>query len=280
MIYVCCPPRIATGGVELLQQLVYELNKKYANVAQILYIDNAPEEGNPVCTQYEKYNNPFLVNSYGEANSVYILPEIWVVLAETFFKDHNVVIWWESVDNYFLHTPKERWYSFADNTLHMTQSKYAKDFLENKVGISNDKIIETSDYIDDIILNKKVDFTADFREPNVLYNPVKGFEFTSKLIQASPEINWIPIEKMSFQEVADLMSKSRVYIDFGNHPGKDRIPREAAICGCCVVTGKNGSAAFYEDVPIMDKYKFERADENIMEICECIKSLIEGYNQE
>lgn len=29
------------------------------------------------------------------------------------------------------------------------------------------------------------------------------------------------------------MRKAKVYIDFGFHPGKDRIPREAVMCGAC-----------------------------------------------
>jgi len=33
----------------------------------------------------------------------------------------------------------------------------------------------------------------------------------------------------------------QVYIDFGHHPGQDRLPREAVQCGCVVITGKRGS---------------------------------------
>ena len=51
---------------------------------------------------------------------------------------------------------------------------------------------------------------------------------------------------MTPEQVVDLMSESKVYIDFGNHPGKDRIPREAVINGCCVITGVRGSARFKE----------------------------------
>ena len=42
----------------------------------------------------------------------------------------------------------------------------------------------------------------------------------------------------------------------------NRIPREAAMCGCCVITNRNGSAANNVDVQIADKYKFDNeADE-------------------
>ena len=44
--------------------------------------------------------------------------------------------------------------------------------------------------------------------------------------------------------------RGQVYIDFGHHPGQDRLPREAAACGCLVVTGTRGSAGFHADVPL------------------------------
>ena len=56
------------------------------------------------------------------------------------------------------------------------------------------------------------------------------------------------------------MKESKLYIDFGNHPGKDRMPREAAICGCCVITGRRGAAANDIDVLIPSKYKFQDTD--------------------
>jgi hypothetical protein len=79
--------------------------------------------------------------------------------------------------------------------------------------------------------------------------------------------------------VIKTLQKAKVYIDFGNHPGKDRIPREAAILGCCVITGKRGSAAFFEDVPIPDEYKFEDKEKNIPKIIDKIKDCLENYEK-
>ncbi|HPP30074.1 MAG TPA: hypothetical protein PLE69_04005, partial [bacterium] len=56
-------------------------------------------------------------------------------------------------------------------------------------------------------------------------------------------------------------------------------PREAAIMGCCVITGKRGSAAYFEDVPIPEKYKFEDKKENIPKIIERIRDCLENYNE-
>ena len=46
------------------------------------------------------------------------------------------------------------------------------------------------------------------------------------------------------------------YIDFGPHPGMDRLPREAALAGCVVVTNREGAANFDEDTPLPSQFKF------------------------
>ena len=68
-------------------------------------------------------------------------------------------------------------------------------------------------------------------------------------------------------------------IDFGNHPGKDRIPREAAICGCCVITNREGSAAYWQDVPILDQYKFSDIKQQHTQIVELIKDICLNYDK-
>lgn len=100
------------------------------------------------------------------------------------------------------------------------------------------------------------------------------------LIENGPDIRWEPIVNMKRDEVINLLRKSKVYIDFGNHPGKDRIPREAAICGCCVITGKKGSARFYNDVPIDDSFKFEDSPSNLEKIIYKIKECFSNYQEE
>ena len=85
---------------------------------------------------------------------------------------------------------------------------------------------------------------------------------------------------MTRDEVVGLLRKAKVYIDFGEHPGKDRIPREAAISGCCVITGKKGSAAFSEDVAIPEKYKFQDVPSKIPDISGAVRKCLENYDEE
>lgn len=153
---------------------------------------------------------------------------------------------------------------------HLAQSKYAFEHVR-KMGVDIKKILYLSDYLNLDFLNKAILMSE--KQNVVLYNPKKGFIFTRKLIQYDASIKWIPLENLSREHMIEKLCSAKVYIDFGNHPGKDRIPREAAISGCCVITGKRGSAAYYEDVPILDIYKHEDTEDEIPIIINQIKSI-------
>jgi len=159
--------------------------------------------------------------------------------------------------------------------LNLCQSYYAMNFLNKKFSINN--ITYLSDYlnqeffVETFYLDKKIDIVA--------YNPKKGFSFTKKIIGYAPKIKFVPLINMTRQQVIRTLQKAKVYIDFGNHPGKDRLPREAAILGCCVITGKRGSAKYFEDVPIPEEYKFEDTKENINKIIQKIRFCFKNYKK-
>ena len=60
--------------------------------------------------------------------------------------------------------------------------------------------------------------------------------------------------------IAIFSSSSLQYIDFGPHPGMDRLPREAALAGCVVIINREGAANFESDVPLPAIFKFAQFD--------------------
>ena len=151
------------------------------------------------------------------------------------------------------------------------QSEYAQYYLLNN-GFK--EIFPLKDFINTEHIGK---FSVKNRENIVLYNPKKGFDFTKKLIKYSPNIKWVPIVNMTRQQVIELMNKAKVYVDFGFHPGKDRLPRECAMNGLCVITGNRGSARYFEDVWIENKYKFDEKKASRHEIIDRIKETMINY---
>ena len=287
-VYIFCLEKVRTGGIELLHQLCHELNKQPSCEAIMFYSYSIAEKGtNPVPPDYEKYDNPYRINSVISAEDLdtafFIVPEVGVFLFEEgyiFNKCKHKCIFWESVDNYFTANESKYHMNFVkDGTiLHWAQSEYARRFLIES-GVSPDMILDVGDYLNSIYLGERPEEEeTGTREDVVLFNPAKGFEFTQKLIQEMPDVRFTPIKGLSFEGVVALMKKSKVYIDFGNHPGRDRIPREAAMCGLVVITGRKGSAANDVDVPIPDECKFEDTDESIYAIARRIRTCLKEYD--
>lgn len=160
------------------------------------------------------------------------------------------------------------------NIISAYQSEYARLFLQNN-GFKN--LYPLSDYINTDFLTTQ-DGGKSQKENIVLYNPKKGYEYTRKLIEADSSIKWVPLINMTRDEMKNTMHKAKVYVDFGNHPGKDRIPREAALCGCCIITGTRGAAGNDVDIMIPSHFKFDERKTDIKEIISTIHNLFVKYD--
>lgn len=303
LIYVLSPAFFKTGGTELLHQYAYVLKSQGFN--SFIVYDDATEEKNinPAFNKYvSEYKN--LEDIEDNENNIIVIPEVFTHYVRR-FKHAQIVIWWESVDNYLKFisikyhlerldqnlknhvwfilnilkgTFKAAKYKSLRNDVkyHFVQSEYAEDFLlRNKIG-NKDNIFYVSDYINDLYLDKHPK-TYEQKEDFVCYNPAKGKAFTSKIIKRCPNIKFVPLVNMTNEQVFETLSKAKVYIDFGDHPGKDRFPREAAIMGCVVLTNKKGAAKFYKDIPIKDEYKFKHKTSSIKKIKLKLEDVLSNY---
>ena len=267
-VYAFCPGGVVTGGPELLHQLVGYLNERGVD-AYLLYHPFSGEFAVP--GEYQKYN--VKIAKYADINfdsAIVILPEVATRYTSK-FKGADIYIWWLSVDNYVGKNPWTSDISYVRYALkllarrikplfalkqyrHLVQSEYARLFLQ-KSGIAADTL---SDYIADVhLLPPNVQNT---KSDAIAYNPAKGYYFTKKLINRFPKYKFVALQGMTSAEVRKTLEESKIYIDFGSHPGKDRFPREAAMAGCCVITGRKGSAGNSLDVPIPDEYKLSDTD--------------------
>lgn len=266
-VYICCPGDSVTGGPELLHQFCDELCGIGVDASIVYY----PLDVNfSVPKQYEHYNVSVTEkDDVQQDNAIVIIPEISTQLAKCFGKA-DICIWWLSVDNYF-GRKKYNWFirrylghaksviagqrlpiSAMKNYFHLSQSEYAKIFLKSR-GIQCEML---TDYLNETHLSK-VDSNI-VRENIIAYNPKKGSAYSGRLISRFPNYQFVPIQNMTAGQVRALLERSKIYIDFGEHPGKDRFPREAVMAGCCVITGRRGSAANALDVPVPSRYKLDQ----------------------
>jgi len=175
-----------------------------------------------------------------------------------------------------------KYFDYSDPCLvNLCQSYYAFEYVKNKLGASNISLLFEplgKEYLD---YQKEEPFNPSNRikkENLVIYYPRKGFEYTKLIINEAPDITFLPIENMTNEDILNLLIKAKVYIDFGPFPGSDRIPRQAACCGCCLITGRFGAANYYDDVKIDDEYKFSEPEKHIKEIVNKIHECIDNYD--
>ncbi len=303
-IYVHCPAGVVTGGAELLHQLVSFL-RTHRREAYIVYFGEEPHQ---VPSDYRVYNIALVDTVIDSDHNIEVFYEgIFDVV--TRYKNTQKFLWWISVDNFFLCAqsylnPRDlynydkslgcEWYwkwikrsikrhrnCFHDllsikklvelNAVCGYQAEYIQHFLI-KSGFK--EIVPLKDYIN---TDHCKSFDKSIKEDIVLYNPSKGLEYTKSLMELAPDIKWIPLKGLTRTQLIQLLQRAKVYIDFGFHPGKDRLPRECAMNGCCVITGMRGSAGFFEDVSVPPQYKFDERVAKRKDIINQIRWTLANY---
>ncbi len=293
-VYIACVRNVRTGGTELLHQFASHLLKRDVDVRMVYF--PVTHERDDVFAEYRiPYDNSIAAG----AQNVLIAPEVLTeTIAEAADTEIRRILWWLSVDNWLgnilltydafykspqklLKMPFPRKFSFAfdDTLIHWTQSEYARQFLLVN-GIKEENIRAVSDYLNPVFLQRTRAISLKAKEPYVAFNPRKGMKFTQKLMAAAPDISWRPIKDMTPVEVEEFLQRAMVYVDFGSHPGKDRLPREAAACGCCVVTGQRGAAANNVDIPIAEEFKFADEETSVPQIISKIRYIFQNFPAE
>lgn len=265
-VFIVARGGAVTGGPELLHQLVHALR----NIKVDAYISYYPfDKQFDVPLVYQKYNVVQSNIEDAEGNLI-VFPEVFTALT-SLFSNSTIAIWWLSVDNYFgcdMSSLKGRLRSILNlllgrrkkikqmrNYMHFSQSYYAYEFLKNN-GLAPQML---TDYLSSVFFLGKIDDSKN-KKNVILYNPKKGISVTKRLKKYCVDYEFQPLINLTPVEMMKKMRESKLYIDFGNHPGKDRIPREAVMSGCCLITGKKGSAGNDFDVSIPNEFKISEAE--------------------
>ncbi|MFZ2988703.1 hypothetical protein [Ideonella sp.] len=261
-VHVLCPASSVTGGPEALHQLVDAGQCLGYDMAMVYLPEDDPD---PTPEVFKMYRPRVVREVLDSPDSVVIVPETGT-LQFLSLRHATRALWWLSVEHFLMRSeamrqqqgtaqsPMDFVFDPRFGVVHLAQSEYARLWVERK-GAS---AMMLTDYVRDEIVQRARSLRSGAKEDIVAYNPKKGLEFTRQLMALSPpQIRWVPIENMSPAEVAQLLGRSKVYVDFGPHPGRDRIPREAALCGCVVITNTQGSAGNAIDVPIPPRFKFD-----------------------
>lgn len=290
-IIIFCPPNSVTGGPEALHQLADKLyNLRIKNV----FMHYIPQRKNAKPINYNVYTTKEIEIVEDKPQNILIIPESMTFLVKK-YPESQKVIWWLSVDFYkilmdhrirrqsfftklfYKQNDKEYHFEHLPNVYQWAQSYRSSIYLKDH-GIPASQIDFVCDYINPSFLKNTDRIEKDLSNKTILYNPRKGKKEISELIKNSPDLQWVPVQNMNADQIKDLMAKSLLYVDFGENPGRDKMLRESVSQDCCIISGKNGSSAFYEDLMIPDQYKFNFNEKIIPEIIAKIKEVLDNYH--
>ena len=288
-IYILCPPNSATGGPEALHQLGHILKEMNCDV-KMLY---SKRKSNPVHEFYKRYNVPYTFKAIDSANSIIVIPESmtnWIAR----FPLSDKKVWWLSLDFYAVlmnsREAKKNWirelivpfkhkeYRFEKNptVTHLNQSQRTKEFLLTK-DLEN-PITYLCDYVTELFFENLPDINNFQKENIITYNPKKGLDKINPIMKQLPQYKWVALQGMTRTEMRDTLRKAKLHVDFGYFPGRDKIPREALISGCCLLTGRDGTSGFPEDLGIPEKYKLQENEITPEIVTEKIVTIMENYS--
>ncbi len=287
-IYIVCPPSKATGGPEALHQLGYVLNQLGFNV-KMLY---SKYKTKPIHPFYERYNVPYVFSVKDSKDILLIIPESMTNLIAKYPLAEKKV-WWLSLDfydilmknreekrNYFkkIFFPKRNTeYRFESNPTvsHLYQSERVRQFLLTKP--LENPISYLCDYPTELFFEELPELERLKKEDIITYNPKKGLETIKSFKDDLSQYEWIPLTNMTREEIRIVLRKAKLHVDFGYFPGRDKIPREALVSGCCLLTGRDGTSAFKEDLGIPEKFKLHQNEQNPENIKRLIIELMNDY---
>jgi len=297
IFYIVCPANFASGGPEDLHQLAAEIRNNGYTVFMHYLEYKKKDFATPIHKEYEHFQLPYSQTVINRAQNVIIFPETYCLsLWDKSYNKMQKIVWWLSVTNFFLTLDKREKYLqkknrnfikrlYKDqtipsvdnvkklNVLHIAHSYFSLDFLKQ----NNFNILgQIQDYMDDMFYEDEE--IKSKKENIVIYNGVKNGEFLEKIKLQSTDLNWLEMKNMTLFQIAECMKKAKVYVDFGYHPGKEKMPREACLLDCCLIIGKEGSAKFKEDMPIKDEYHFEKEEQNIPQIINVIRDCLINYD--
>lgn len=275
-----------SGGPTSLHMLANTLKGFGVDVYMVYFarrINSFLEKG-----AYE-HNIPIVTSIEDSPDNILVVPEIYANLLGR-FRNIRKAIWWLSFDNYFFTI--EGWRGKLNNTIlhkfgfylcgqldddiwHLAQGNYVYRRLLKLIGDpSRIDLLETP--MDEEFLMQEVSLGE--KEDLIVYNPSKGVNFIRRVItkfqRVMPGVSVIPLEGFSKEELVDILRRSKVFLQFGYFPGRERLPREAVLLGNVLLLGGKGAVWDDVDFPIDRMYKFHTFLWNIPSVVDMLKKAV------
>jgi len=167
--------------------------------------------------------------------------------------------------------------------LHIAQSHYAKNFLET-MGISHDNIILVREPIGDEFLDVANKVDLNNKKNIIAWNSRKTYPLTLKLVKLlERKYKVFNLSNVGKNNMIKILTNSKIFIDIGFHPGRDRPVREAVALWNIAVINNHGGYHLREDCPVPEEFKINCPQDHscridVNEVYKSIISWITEYN--
>lgn len=291
--YIFTPANVCSGGPEALHQLAFYMRQLGMEAYTVYYEFTGFPDVRPM-ERYEQYQ--VAVTKYDdvrdEEGSCVIAPENapWCLNG---FWEAQKCIWWLGLSAAKMErgTLKEqlafkkrkmlgqsllnyRHVGFdLHRTWHLCGSKYAYEYVRKCFPRSVVEYMVEPISLDFLRLgnaNQSMD-----RENMVLYYPVEPSDLMSELLDRG-RFEYVPLKGYTPQGLAEMYKKAKLYVDFGDFGGPERMPKEATYFGCNILVSNHNAASNDFDVAIPTMYKVGD-DETAGQVEERIAEMLENY---
>ena len=293
-VVILCPA-VVTGGPEAMHQLCDAINKAGGS-SMLVYYDGESAldlSDNMIASQpilpaafldaYRNYDAPHEEMVKLSSDMLVVFPETLALHAFS-FRGCQRAVWWLSVDNGLDLEPLFSYKQFCDGyfndqtLIHFYQSDYARNFLMEHGART---FYPLFDYINRGFLQHS---PTPLKQALVSFFPAKGRALANSFFEHAGDLPSVAIENMTPQQVSDTLRQTTVYIDFGHHPGKDRVPREAAVSGNIVFIHSKGAGCHFQDYPLDPFFAFTLVDIKTGELAQKVRACLANptyyYNQQ
>jgi len=139
--------------------------------------------------------------------------------------------------------------------LHLAQSKYAKEFLLDH-NIEHDKIIMIREPLEEEFINN-AGAGYDMKDDLIAWNARKAYPVSFKLINLLKRRGFTVFELKNVGKklMLKILSKTKLFVDIGIHPGRDRPLREAIVMNNMAIVNNHGGYYYQDDCMIPEEFK-------------------------
>jgi hypothetical protein len=305
-IYILCPGNVISGGIYSLHNLCAKLIEAGFH-AGIHYHNIIPGVINH--DHIRSYNVPSFESIVDTSDNIIIVSETETLFLHPFLYIRKMV-YWLGLNNYFKKPPFRRpftiktfrkfiqcrnYYGYSagmvedikrniswwvkardiiwqDNTIHMSNSHYVAECCKKR-GIKKIYVLHNP-VREEYYLEAKHEV---LKKTKIIVGP-KTPKILILLCRLYFRYEVVRLKHLSPHTVKQHMKEAMVFAEFGNNSGRDRMPREAALMGCVVLSNTRGSASVYSDMPFPSTFKIADSITNYPKIIKLLKYSIENYS--